>query len=44
MKKENTKRSRKTKKSEMDAYMNKKQQIPEDQQVAKSAMEHAKEQ
>ena len=28
----------------MDAYMNKEQQIPEDQQDAKAAMEHAKEQ
>ena len=28
----------------MDACMNKDQQVPEDQQAAKSAMEHAKEQ
>ena len=28
----------------MDTYMNKEQQIPEYQQAAKSAMEHAKEQ
>ena len=28
----------------MDAFMNKEQQIPEDQQAKKAAMEHAKEQ
>ena len=28
---------------EMDAIMNKDQQVPEDQQAKKSAMEHAKE-
>ena len=28
----------------MDAYMNKEQQVPEDQQAKKPAMEHAKEQ
>ena len=32
------------KKSEIDACTNKEQQVPEDQQAAKSAMEHAKEQ
>ena len=28
----------------MDAFMNKAQQVPEDQQTAKAAMEHAKKQ
>ena len=32
------------KQSEMDACMNKEQQVPEDQQAAKAAMENAKEQ
>ena len=42
--KHNKKQKKKNKQAEMDAYMNKEQNIYEDQQAAKAAMKHAKEQ